>query len=85
MDSTAELWNVLLWGLGICASGFFVLLGMVIKTSKEVARPLQEIRDALLGTMSPHRPGLFSDFYSMRDEFERMKEQCEKRHDQHPR
>jgi hypothetical protein len=53
---------------------------MVIKTSKEVARPLQEIRDALLGKMSPRKPGLFSDFYAMKEDFERMKVQCERRH-----
>jgi hypothetical protein len=80
MESTEAVWNVLLWGLGICVSGFFVLLGMVIKTSKEVARPLQEIRDALLGTMSPRKPGLFSDFYSMKEEFERMQAECNRRH-----
>jgi len=80
MEPTEAVWRVLLWGLGICVSGFFVLLGMVVKTSKDVAKPLQEIRDALLGTLSPRKPGLFSDFYQMRDDIENFKLQCEKRH-----
>ena len=80
MHDIDALWQVILWGLGICATGFFIMLGMVIKTSKDVAIPLQEIRDALLGTLSPKRPGLISEFYALRAEFEKFKVECARNH-----
>ena len=79
MDEINALWNVVLWGLGICATGFFVLLGIMLKASREVTAPLQQIRDALLGTLSPVRPGLISKFHKLVEDFDRFKQTCNER------
>ncbi len=72
------LWNVLLWGLGICSVGFFTLLGITLKTSLAMGKPLQEIRDALLGSLK--KPvGLIHEFSSMTERVERIEKRCEER------
>ena len=85
METGYQIWSALIATLALCSTGFFFLLRTVNKTSVDVAKPLQEIRDALLGTLSPRKPGLFSDFYQMREDIEKFKEQCEKRHEQSAR
>lgn len=74
MDQSEAIWQVLLWGLGICATGFFTLLGLFFKSSRDMSKPLQEIRDALVGTLD--KPGLIPKFHNMEHEISSIKEKC---------
>ena len=70
----AILWKVLLWGLGLCATGFFVLLGITLKTANGMTKPVEEIRDALVGTLDT--PGLITKFHNAEKEIKFIKDNC---------
>jgi len=76
--SNADLFKLVLWGLGICTTGFFVLLSMVLRVPGSVTKPLNEIRDALLGDFS--KPGIITKVHSNEKRIDRVEKNCEKTH-----
>jgi len=81
-DNLHNLWTFTYWGLGICASGFFTLLVIVLKTSKDSQVTLQEIRDGLMGDFK--NPGIVPKVFSHEEEIRRMKERCDRFHPEGP-
>jgi len=73
-NELSALWGVVLGGLGICATGFFFLIVLVLKVPSNVTKPLQEIRDALIGTLE--KPGLIPKFHNMEKEIKHIKDNC---------
>jgi hypothetical protein len=78
MEGIDHLWRFIMWGFGICASGFFVLLGIVLKTAASMTKPVREIRDALIGTL--HKPGLLTKFYGLEEDVRDNKKICDEKH-----
>ena len=68
------LWEFAMWGFGICSAGFFLLLGMLFRTSLRMSKPVNEIRDALIGTFE--KPGLITRHYKLESDIEEIKKKC---------
>ena len=73
MENIDQLFRVTMWGFGICASGFFVLLTIVISTANSMTKPVREIRDALVGTLQ--KKGLITKFYEIEEDVKEIKEE----------
>lgn len=79
MEETLEqLWTFTLWGFGTCAAGFFVLLGITLKTAGKMTKPVEQIRDALVGTFD--QPGLITRHYKLEEDIKNFKKKCDNRH-----
>lgn len=75
MDNT-ELFRFMMWGFGICASGFFVLLSIVVGTAHNMTKPVKEIRDALIGTLI--KKGIITKIFEMEEDVKEIKKELEK-------
>ena len=77
-ETVKQLWIFTLWGFGTCATGFFVLLTIVLRTASRMTKPVEDIRDALIGTFN--KPGLITRHHDLEKSVEDNKKICKKRH-----
>jgi len=77
--NNSDLLKIVLWVGGICTTGFFVLLTMVLKVPGSVTHPLNQIRDALLGDFD--KPGLITKVHNNGKSIADLKNKFEKHHE----
>lgn len=76
MEGVKQIWDILLWGFGICATGFFLLAGWMWwivqklngavalqKNIENISQSIKKIEDALLGDYQ-HK-GIISRHYDL--------------------
>lgn len=77
---TTELLQIIKWGFGICAGGFFTLAGWLYAltretvTSKQILAELKDIKLGLFGDMN--HIGLVAEVRSHANDIEEMKKHC---------
>lgn len=71
-ESVNQLWVFCMWGFGICATGFFAMVTIVVKTSYDMTKPVREIRDALIGTYE--QKGLITKHHELREDVDGLLE-----------
>jgi len=71
--------KIIMWGLGICASGFFFLAMWIRKVAdKLLLAEIREIKEALVGTFD--RPGIITLVYLHTEDIKEIKKRCKEIH-----
>lgn len=77
MGTTNQLLTFVIWGFGLCTTGFFFLAGCIwwmarqLPEAKSIAKDLHDIKTSLLGTMD--KPGIISVLTNVRRDVEDLK------------
>jgi hypothetical protein len=78
MDNTMTL-KILMWGFGICVTGFFFLAMWIRQVSDAlILDEIKSIKIALVGDVT--KPGMLSILHKHTDEIKYIKSNCEKNH-----
>ncbi len=75
-----SLYNLIIWGLGVCAGGFFLLAGWIysisrdLGTSKQILDELKQIKVGLFGDMKTL--GLVAQVHHHTNTIDDIKKNC---------
>lgn len=78
MDNGTML-KVMMWGLGICATGFFFLATWMRQlTDRTLIKEIKEIKDALIGDIE--KPGILTVVHRNKEDIKNIKLRCKEIH-----